>query len=287
MSQTVTHHEAQLDGLQLHYARAGDRDGPAVLLIHGWPQTWYEWRHVAPLLDDFDVVMPDLRGLGDSSIPADGYDKRTLARDLEALITDELHSDRVIVVGHDWGGVVAVHLAWLLRDRAAALAVIDVTIPEPPGDGPAMDQGGRRWHHAFHRAPDGLAEAMIAGHEGEYYGWFYRNFGVRPDIHSDADVAEYLASYRDPRRTRAGLELYRAFAQDQADAKAIRDDPLAMPVLALGGGSSFGRGDEPRRSLERFATDVEGWTIADCGHWIPEEQPAAVADAVRSLQRRA
>src|SRR5438309_622460 len=106
----IQHHFANLDGMRLHYATLGS--GPPVILIHGWPQTWYEWRRVMPLLADrFTLIAPDLRGLGDSSRPSTGYDKKTVANDLWQLMHDHLKHERFDVVGHDWGAPVAIRLA--------------------------------------------------------------------------------------------------------------------------------------------------------------------------------
>ena len=152
------------------------------------------------------------------------------------------------------------------------LAILDVTIP---GDGsPNISQGGRRWHHAFHQTLD-LPEALITGREDIYFGWFYRNYGARPDAIPDADIAEYLRTYRQPGALRAGFSYYRAIPRDIADnTETIARFKLSMPVLALGGDRSWGRGMEVVESLRRVATEVQGGVIENCGHWMPEEQPA-------------
>jgi len=156
------------------------------------------------------------------------------------------------------------------------LAILDVTIP---GDGsPNISQGGRRWHHAFHQTLD-LPEALVTGREDIYFGWFYRNYGHRPDVIPDADIAEYLRVYRQPGALRAGFGYYRAIPQDIADNQAISANfKLPMPVLALGGNSAWGRRMEVVESLRRMATDVRGGVIENCGHWMPEEQPAALLE---------
>jgi pimeloyl-ACP methyl ester carboxylesterase len=268
---SLAHHEADLGDVRLHYVTAGQ--GFPVVLLHGWPQSWYEWRHVIPgLAERYEVIAPDLRGLGDSSRPADGYDKQTVAHDIWRLVHDRLGKQAFFLVGHDWGGPTAYALAAAHPDAVRKLAILDVAIP---GDGsPNISQGGRRWHHAFHQTPD-LPEALVTGREDIYLGWFYRTYGARPDAIPEADTAEYLRVYRRPGALRAGFAYYRAIPRDIADNEAIRARfKLPMPVLALGGDSGWGRGMEVMESLRRMATDVTGGVIADCGHWIPEEQPA-------------
>ena len=266
----VTHHHADLGDVRLHYVTAGA--GFPLVLLHGWPQSWYEWRHIIPTLAArYRVIAPDLRGLGDSSRPADGYDKKTIGSDIWRLLHDYLGIAHFNLVGHDWGGPTAYAIAAAHPDAVRKLAILDVAIP---GDGSAnISQGGRRWHHALHQTLD-LPEALITGREDIYLGWFYRNYGHRPDVLSDADIAEYLRTYRQPGALRAGFSYYRAIPRDIADNEAIsRTVKLPMPVLALGGDSAWGRRLEVLHSLQRLAVNVRGGVIEQCGHWMPEEQP--------------
>ena len=272
-SANLVHGFADLGEVVLHYVTAGK--GPPVVLLHGWPQTWYEWRHVIPALAErYSVIAPDLRGLGDSSRPAQGYDKQTIADDVWRLVHDRLGHDRLFVVGHDWGGAVAYALAAGHREAIRRLVILDVVIPGSGGD---FSQGGRRWHHQFHMTLD-LPEALTQGREEVYLGWFYRAFAYRPDAIGADDVQEYLRSYRQPGAMRAGFAFYRALPQDVSDnQKSIARGKLAMPVLAIGGGVSYphgrGRGTEPEESLKRVAVQVQGEVVPDCGHFIPEEVP--------------
>ena len=270
MSEPISHHHADLGDVRLHYVTAGA--GFPVVLLHGWPQSWYEWRHVIPrLAETYRVIAPDLRGLGDSSRPLDGYDKKTVGNDVWRLVHERLGIEAFFLVGHDWGGPTAYALAAAHPDAVRKLAILDVTIP---GDGsPNISQGGRRWHHAFHQTPD-LPEALIAGREDIYLGWFYRNYGRHPTVIPEADIAEYLRTYRQPGALRAGFAYYRAIPRDIADNEAIaRAFKLPMPVLALGGDRSWGRRTEVLESLRRVASDVRGGVIEECGHFMPEEQP--------------
>lgn len=277
----LVHAHAELPGVRLHYVTAGA--GEPLVLLHGWPQTWFEWRGVIErLADRYTLVAPDLRGLGDSARPAEGYDTATLAGDVLALVVDHLGHDRFLLAGHDWGGPVAYAVAARAPERVRALAVVDVTIP---GDGRAAgtSQGGRRWHHAFHMTPD-LPEALIAGREDVYLGWFYDTFGARADA-IDADTrTEYLRTYRQPGALAAGLAYYRNIALDaEQNAASIARGKLSMPVLAVGGGASWGRGAEVEASCRQLAENVQGLVVPGAGHWLPEEQPGALADALRAF----
>jgi len=269
----VQHAYAELDEVLLHYVTAGS--GPPVVLLHGWPQTWYEWRHIIPALAQrYTVIAPDLRGLGDSSRPLQGYDKQTVARDIWQLVNGKLGHERFFLVGHDWGGPTAFALTTQHPEAVRRLAIVDVVIP---GDGGDFSQGGRRWHHQFHMTPD-LPEALTQGREDIYLAWFYRTFSYRPDAVSADDLAEYLRTYRQPGAMRAGFAFYRALPQDAADNRAVvARMKLQMPVLAIGGAKAFGRAREPEESLRRVATDVRGAVVPECGHFIPEEQPEALA----------
>lgn len=271
----LKHQYAPLDDVLMHYVEAGR--GPPLVLLHGWPQTWYEWRRVIPALAErFRVIAPDLRGLGDSSRPAQGYDKRTMAGDVWQLLDARLGIPRFGLVGHDWGGPVAFALAAAHPEAVERLAILDVTIP---GDGvSAFSQGGRRWHHAFHMTLD-LPECLTAGREREYLSWFYRTFAYRPDAIGEEDLREYLRTYTQPGAMRAGFGLYRALPQDARDnEETLRGFRLPMPVLGLGGAEAWGRGREVEDSLRRVATEVTAAVVAGCGHFIPEEQPEVLTE---------
>jgi pimeloyl-ACP methyl ester carboxylesterase len=275
----VAHAYADLGDVLIHYATAGS--GPPLVLLHGWPQTWYEWRSIVPeLAPHYTLVMPDLRGLGDSSRPVDGYDKKTVANDIWRLVYDRLGHERFYLVGHDWGGPTAYALAAAHPEAVRRLVILDVVIP---GDGGDFSQSGRRWHHAFHMTPD-LPEALVQGRERLYISWFYRTFGYRPDAIGEAELDEYARTYAQPGAMRAGFAFYRALPQDAADnAAIIKRFKLPMPVLGIGGANGRGRGAEVEQSLRRVATDVRAEIFTECGHWIPEEQPTRLAAALRAF----
>jgi pimeloyl-ACP methyl ester carboxylesterase len=264
----------------MHYVTAGE--GYPVVLLHGWPQTWFEWRHIIDqLAPHYRVIAPDLRGLGDTSCTASGYDKKTIANDVWELVHNELQLENFYLVGHDWGGPTAYALAAHHPDAVKKLAIIDVTIP---GDGgPDISQGGKRWHHAFNRTP-ALPEALVTGHEAVYLGWFYRTFAHRTEVMTDEVIEEFLRCYRKPESLAAGFAYYRAVPQDIADNEAmIARFKLPMPVLALGGAESWGRRMEVLESMQRVALNVRGGMIANCGHFVPEEQPEELAQRLMAF----
>jgi pimeloyl-ACP methyl ester carboxylesterase len=276
----VTSHFADLDGVTLHYLTAGR--GDPVVLLHGIPQSSHEWRYVIPRLTErYSVIAPDLRGLGDSSRPTVGYDKKTVANDIWRLLSDHLRINRFFLVGHDWGGPVAFSLAAQHSEAVRRLAILDVVIP---GDGGDFSQGGRRWHHAFFRTLD-LPEALCFAREELILGWLFENYGYRPNCISLEDQREYFRTYSKFGAFRAMLAYYRALPVDAEDNMAILSSQgkLRMPVLALGGEKAFGRGMECLQSLQRVAENVRGGIVPNCGHWLAEEQPALLADELMTF----
>lgn len=179
-SVTAAHHTAQVNGTRLHYVTAGE--GPPVVLLHGWPQTWYEWRHVIDLLaSDFQVVAPDLRGFGFSAKPATGYDAATIAADLAAL-GDHLGLRDVTVIGHDWGAVFGYAYAAKTPGQVRALGIVEMALPGvgvmEQAMAPAPD-GNFLWHMGFQSVPD-LPELLITGKEKPYLRWFFEHFAYDP-----------------------------------------------------------------------------------------------------------
>lgn len=270
----LRHDYAKLSGVTLHYVTAGS--GDPVVLFHGWPQTWYMWRKIIPALAErYLVIAPDLRGLGDSTRPFQGYDKKTVAGDVRELVHDRLGLDRVLLVGHDWGGPVAFAYALAERERVRKLVLLDVPIP---GDGTDVFWAGR-WHHPFHWIPD-VPEALTAGRERIYLEHFYRNWGARHDAIEEEAIAEYVRAYSQPGAMRAGFSYYRATPQDVENTRAAlaAEGKLKAPVLSLAGTGGRGRGASVvLDSARRVAEDVRGGEVADAGHWLVEEQPNEVS----------
>ncbi len=283
----IEHRFARFAAVTLHYVVAGDPARPAVVLLHGWPQTWFEWRDVIPLLArDYFVVAPDMRGLGDSSRPPSGYDKMTIGRDIIALARAALGDRRFALFGHDWGGPVAFAAAVQAQEQVSHLGIFDVTVP---GVGPDMSQGGRRWHHAFHRTPD-LPEALTAGRERLYLQWFYTAFSWSPHWITGAVLDEFARSYSQPGAMRSGFAYYRAMLDDAAEFKRLAEGglKLRMPVLTMGGdkAEAMGRGNEGELSLRVVADTVRHVTVPEAGHFLVDEKPGFVAETIAEFLRR-
>ena len=280
------HHYADLNEVRLHYVTLGQ--GKPVVLLHGWPQTWYEWRLIMPrLADRYRLIAPDLRGLGDSSRPAGGYDKKAVAADIWQLMREHLEYDKFAVVGHDVGSVVAFRLAADHADAVSHLVLLDVPVVgerkeglggvTPPGQLP-------RWHHLFHQVID-LPEALTFGRERTYLEWFF-NWGTdQAGVFSEADICEYVRAYAQAGAMRAGFNMYRALPRDIADNYATLSSGFKLPMatLGLGGGGSRGRGEMVVESLRRVAVKAEGGSVPDCGHFIPEEKPQELAERLRAF----
>ena len=270
-------------GLRLHYVTAGT--GPrTALLLHGFPQTWREWRRVIPALvrDGYRVVAPDYRGAGDSWRPAGGYDKRTMAADLRRLLREHLGvEDPVAVIGHDIGLMVAYAYAQSFRDEVSHLVTVDAPLPGTEVfDRVRTDP--RVWHFAFHGpgARD-LAELLVAGRERPYLQAFFNARSADPSAIPPEDFEAYVDAYAAPGAMRAGFEVYRAFDQDAADNRAFleRNGRLTVPVLAVSGMTST-TGEVIGEMMREVAQDVTVLRVPGTAHWVPEENPEALADAL-------
>lgn len=272
------HRFQAVDGIRLHYVVGGKADGDVVVLLAGFPESWFAWRKVMPLLAaSHKVIALDLPGQGDSDRPADGYDTQALATAVHHLL-HKLGVDRFFLAAHDVGAWVAFSYAALFGSEVRRLVLMDAGIPgiTLPDALPATpERGWRTWHFAFHAIPD-LPETLIAGREREYLDWFLRRKAANPEAFSDADIEEYLRVFKKDGGLRAGLAYYRAAAQSAKQNRTLARENLKMPLLALG--SDQGSIADMATPLRAFADDVRGGTIACCGHFLPEEQPAAVAE---------
>jgi pimeloyl-ACP methyl ester carboxylesterase len=266
-----SHHSANLAKVTLHYVTAGERGAPIVLL-HGWPQTWLEWKKIMPsLAKRHRVVAVDLRGLGDSTRPADGdYSKLAAAGDIAQLI-DALELGPVHVVGHDMGAAVAYALAATRPDLVRDLVALDMLLP---GFGleQVMDcsQGQGLWHFPFHQA-EGVAEMLVLGREREYLQWFFANQAARPGAVSEDDLSAYALAYSGRERLSAGFGYYRSVFKDAETDRRLALKKISTPVLAIGG--ETGAGDYVGGSFGQVATSVVSEVAPACGHWIADECP--------------
>ncbi len=272
------------DGVRIHYRRLGQ--GPGMVLLHGYPQTGHMWRKVMPALAErFTVVAPDLRGYGDSDRPASGYDKRTMAADI-AQVIEALGLAPVILVGHDRGARVGHRFA---LDHPALLTHLVLLDIAPTFDVfERIDQVSARrvWHWFFHQVPD-LPEALTAGREDVYLRWCYRTWAYNPTAIEEEAIQEYARCFRQPGGMRAGFEDYRAGATiDLEHDRADRARKVAAPTLVLWGGSRTAQSGDMLGVWKARCERADGWAVPECGHFIPEEQPAAVVDAILKFVAR-
>lgn len=263
-----THQIADVNGVRLHYVQGGS--GMPIVLLHGYPETWYAWRKVMPALSDrYSVIAPDLRGLGDSSHSAQGYDKKTVAEDIHQLVK-QLDLGQIVLVSADMGGPVAYAYAALYPKEVSHFVYLESGIPGL-GLERLMDvtQGGS-WHFGFFMAQN-YPEMLTAGREREFLTAFaYQGSSYIKDAIGEADIDEYMRHYAAPGGMKAGFEYYRAFPQDAQDNQELSKTKLTMPVLAIDAEYGFGGNIA---TMEKLATNVQGVTVPDSGHWIAEEQP--------------
>jgi pimeloyl-ACP methyl ester carboxylesterase len=256
------------NGTQI-YVRVGGA-GPAVVLLHGYGETGDMWAPLAAeLVRDHFVIVPDLRGLGLSSRPAGGYDKKTQAEDVAGVL-DSLKVDKVDLVTHDIGNMVGYAFAAQHPERVKKFVVIDAPLP---GIGPWDDivRSHALWHFSFY-GPD--AERLVKGRERIYLDRFWNEFSADPKKFDEASRKHYAKLYAAAGAMHAGFEQFKAFDQDAADNKAfIAKGMLTMPVLAIGGEKSFG----PMMGtvMRAAATNVQTAVVPNSGHWVMEENPAA------------
>lgn len=263
-------------GADIYVRTAGS--GPVVVLVHGYAENSDSWAPLAQdLMRDHTVVVPDLRGIGHSSRPATGYDKKLQAQELRYVLTT-LGYDRTDVVAHDIGNMVAYAYAAQFPDKTLTLTVMDAPIP---GIGPWNDVllTPGVWHFNFH-GPD--AEKLVAGRERIYFDRIWNDFSAPP--HSQPDEATrsfFTASYLGPNGMRSGFAQFAAFSQDAKDNAVFNQTKLTMPVLAVGGAASFGAFQAT--IMRACATNVQEAVVPNSGHWLMEEQPAYTVTLVRKF----
>jgi len=264
---------AEVGDIRLHYVVGGE--GPPLLLVPGWPQTWWAWRNVmSPLAKRFTVIAVDTRGMGESSRPTSGYDMATIADDLYRLMM-QLGYRHFRIVGHDIGAWISYAMAIDRADAVERAALLDSNIPgvtrAPPIFLPKADNT-HSWHFMFNQLDD-LPEILVHGHEREYLSWIFSNYAYKPQALA---LEEYIRAYSMPGAMRAGFAYYRALpATMEQNGKRMRSR-LALPVLALGG--EYGTADTAATTLRPYADHLDSAVLRGCGHYVPEECPQALLD---------
>nr|WP_256584977.1 MULTISPECIES: alpha/beta hydrolase [unclassified Pseudomonas] len=264
-----------VEGVTLH-VRVGGK-GPAVVLLHGFGDTGDMWAPLAAdLARDHTVVVPDLRGMGLSSIPDSGYDKKTQAGDIRAVLA-ALGIEHSVVIGHDIGTMVAYAYAARYPQRTDRLVVMDAPVPGiPPWN--EIVRSPMLWHFDF-GGPD--AERLVAGRERIYLDRFWNEFAGNPTKVDEATRQHYAKLYARPGAMHAAFAQFRSIRQDEVDNKASMAARLTMPVLAIGGEKSFGSNEAI--VMRNAADKVTEVVVPGAGHWLMEEAPTQTIRAVRDF----
>ena len=258
------------------YVRVGG-SGPAVVMLHGFGDTGDMWAPLAKALyKNHTVIVPDLRGMGLSSQPNSGYDKKTQATDI-AMVMDKLNVQKADLVTHDIGNMVGYALAAQYPDRITKWVVIDAPLP---GIGPWDEilKSPLLWHFNF-RGPD--VDRLVKGRERIYLDRFYNELSADPKSIDEATRDHYAGLYARPGNMHYAFEQFAAFSQDAKDNKIFAEKKLTMPILALGAEKSFG--DQQAAIMRDVGTNVQGGIITGSGHWIMEEQPEQTVSKVRAF----
>jgi pimeloyl-ACP methyl ester carboxylesterase len=272
----VSHRTVSARGVDFHVAESGA--GESIVLVHGWPQHWWSWRRLVPLLAPHArLLMPDLRGFGWSSVPADGYDKRTLADDLLAIL-DELGLERVRLVGHDWGAFAGFLACLAAPERFSAFLALSCP---PPMGRPNGRQLREAWRFAYQPilASPVLGERLIASES--FIRRLIRAGTADPALWSDDDLHAYAGVLAEPIRARASVQLYRTFVLREVGRTG--GGHLRVPTRAMTGDRDGAVTPVLLEGAERHGDDLVTEVVAGCGHFLPEERPELVAERALAL----
>ena len=274
-------------GVQLHYVQAGS-GSTTLVLLHGYPETWWQWRHTIPFFVEagLRVIAIDYRGAGNSSKPASGYDKCTMARDVHTLLREHLDvHEPVCMVGHDIGMTVAFAYAAMFPEALRKLVLVDAIIP---GTKPFQDllttgklSNSNLAHFFFHNARNNMAETLTAGRERIYLQDFFDRIAFNMAAFPPEVIDVYAKAYAAPGAMKAGFEVYRAFDQDGEDNRKLLEQhgKLQLPLLFVAGQESF-LSTIAQQILEEIADAGIVVAIPNSGHYPAEENPAAFSQAV-------
>lgn len=272
-AEPIAAHDADVQGIKLHYLKSGH--GAPLLLVHGYAETSLMWRPLMPsLAERFTVIAPDLPGIGDSAIPADGLDMKAAAVRIHALMSS-LGFQKAEVVGHDIGLMVAYAYAAMYPAETTKLVVMDAFLPGVAG-WEAIYNNPRIWHFRFNGP---TPEALVRGRERIYFDYFWNDFAAdKTRSIPEADRKAYAAAYARPGRMKAGWAYFVSFNQAAKDFAELARTRLTMPVLAIGGEKSLG--EVLGAQMKSVARDVTVIVLKNTGHWILEENTRETTDAL-------
>jgi pimeloyl-ACP methyl ester carboxylesterase len=273
---TIVSRSVEINGVKLHYVIAGH--GPSLILLHGYAETSLMWKPIIPALAErFTVIAPDLPGIGDSDIPADGLDMKSAAIRIHDL-AKALGVQKSEVVGHDIGLMVAYAYAAQFPAEVTKLVLMDAFLPGVSG-WEAVYNNPKIWHFRFNGP---TPEALVQGRERTYFDYFWNDFAA-DKTHSipEADRKAYAAAYARPGRMHAGWAYFVSFLQAAKDFEQLSQTKLPMPVLAIGGEKA--NGEALGRQVRLVATDVTVIVLKDTGHWVLEERPKETTEALQKF----
>jgi pimeloyl-ACP methyl ester carboxylesterase len=274
--ETIISRTAEINGVKLHYMTAGH--GTPLILLHGYAETSLMWKPIIPALARrFTVIAPDLPGIGDSDIPADGLDMKSAAVRIHDL-AKSLGVQKAEVVGHDIGLMVAYAYAAQFPTEVTKLVLMDAFLPGVSG-WEAVYNNPVIWHFRFNGP---TPEALVQGRERTYFDYFWNDFAA-DKTHSipEADRKAYAAAYARPGRMHAGWAYFVSFLQAAKDFSQLSQTKLTMPVLTIGGEKSLGEALGQQARL--VATDVTVIVLKNAGHWVLEEQPKETTEALQKF----
>jgi pimeloyl-ACP methyl ester carboxylesterase len=274
--ETIASRTAEIAGVKLHYMTAGH--GTPLILLHGYAETSRMWKPIIPVLAArFTVIAPDLPGIGDSDIPANGLDMKSAAISIHGL-AKSLGVQKAEVVGHDIGLMVAYAYAAQFPAEVTKLVLMDAFLPGVSGWEAVYNNPGI-WHFRFNGP---TPEALVQGRERTYFDYFWNDFAA-DKFHSipEADREAYTAAYARPGRMHAGWAYFVSFQQAAKDFAQLSQAKLTMPVLTIGGEKSLGEALAQQTKL--VATDVTAVVLKDTGHWVLEERPKETIEALQKF----
>lgn len=272
----LQHSYIYVNGIRMHYVTAGQ--GPLLLLLHGFPECWYSWRHQIPALSPhFTVVAPDLRGYNETDKPNWGYEVDVLVTDVVELI-HALGYERAVVVGHDWGGMLAWLAAMIYPQRVERL--VTMNIPHPALFTRALRDNPRQMfrslYFAFFQVP-WLPELLLRANDYALITWMFRGTAIRKEAFSDEDIGAFKNAISRPGALTAALNWYRALGRGRGGDLLQQIDPMVrVPTLLIWGQEDIALGTELTYGTEQYVPDLQIHYIPKCSHWVQQEQPELV-----------
>lgn len=277
----LRHRQIEVEDISIHVVEGGADEQPAVLFLHGWPESWVEFEGIMTALStEAHVVAIDLPGIGESKTPPAANDKRTLATYIHGLVT-KMGLRNLTLVGHDAGGMITYAYLHAYPETLQRAVIMNVAIP---GVDPWSDiiRNPYIWHFAFHSIPE-LPEKLVEDRQATYFAFFYDQLSGPNSVDEQTRKA-YVEAYARPEALRTGFEWYRAFQQDAKDNMEVKDVPVQTPVLYL-------RGEREAGDMERYLSgfrsngllNIQGRVIHDSGHFMVDEQPEALLAALRTF----